>query len=348
MSLDVNYVSDWGIQDAIRELFQNAIDYGNWDWDYIEGTLKIISKGASLPTASLLLGHSRKNDGAIGKFGEGYKLAMLVLTRLGYVSYIHNRDEIWRPKLINSRTYKTQQLVFDTSFASTADNLVFCIEGLSESDFLIAKYRNLHLEPTIAWEGTSKGVILPDRPGAIFVGGLWVCDLEEFKYGYNFSPTCMTLDRDRRLVRAFDVSWLTCQMWAETHRFEEITSLIKEDAPDTKYLDSFLYNTKEGLADEAAKSFLVEHGENAIAVSSQHELKEAQEQQHENIVLVKPLERQLITRSVYYTPPPPPKPKKSPREYLIDYRESWKHEMSTSAYDQFNHIIEQAENWVKV
>ena len=85
MSLDANYVSDWTAQDAFRELFQNAIDWGNWSHSIKDGTLCIISHNANLSPSTLLLGSSSKKDGTtIGKWGEGYKLAMLVLVRLGY------------------------------------------------------------------------------------------------------------------------------------------------------------------------------------------------------------------------------------------------------------------------
>ena len=110
MSLDIGYVSDWGVQEALRELFQNAIDNGIWEYRIYNSSIEIRSKNTALTTASLLLGHSCKSDGAIGKFGEGYKLACLVLTRLSKQVIIDTANEVWRPKLINSRTYKTQLL----------------------------------------------------------------------------------------------------------------------------------------------------------------------------------------------------------------------------------------------
>ena len=351
LSLDVNYVSDWTEQDAFRELFQNAIDWGNWSSSIEDGKLCIISHNAVLETKTILLGSTtKKNQNKLGQYGEGFKLAMLVLTRLGYKCKIGTGNEVWFPKLINSRTYKTQQLVFDTekNQIEQDQSVYFEVEGLTEEDIRGIYDRNLHLNAEIAWECTSKGIIIPGRPGDIFIGGLWVCNLPEFKYGYNFKPEYISLDRDRRLVRAFDVSWLTCQMWSETSRYEIVNGLIKEDAPDTKYLDSFIYSTNEGLADQAAKTFLCEHGNNAIAVSSQSELKEAQEVQHQKIVLVKPIEKQLLHRSSLYIEPKPPVVIKTPREELLDFKTEHTDSLSSLQNLQLDALIEKASSWVKI
>ena len=133
LSLSENYVSNWGLVEAIREIFQNAIDQENMarppkDWyDDVEKespnkmffnfavdshnpnkyrTLSIGNKESILDVNSLLLGETTKSDDkrAIGKFGEGYKLALLVLTRLGKKIKIFNYGarEVWTAALKNS------------------------------------------------------------------------------------------------------------------------------------------------------------------------------------------------------------------------------------------------------
>src|SRR5690606_35668238 len=102
---------------------------------------------------SLLLGHTTKADEAraIGKYGEGYKLALLVLTRLGKEVTIYNygAGEIWRPKLIKSRRYKSEILVIDVEkkrlWEKTPSNdLTFVVKGITLEDFAMIKDRNLH------------------------------------------------------------------------------------------------------------------------------------------------------------------------------------------------------------
>ena len=90
LSLTKEYVSHWGVSEACRELIQNVIDNPkpyeyNFD-EYLPGLFKftLTSKDTWLHPSTLLLGtSSKKEDGYIGHFGEGYKLALLVLTRLG-------------------------------------------------------------------------------------------------------------------------------------------------------------------------------------------------------------------------------------------------------------------------
>lgn len=350
LSLDINYVSDWTAQDAIRELFQNAIDHGNWTHSIVNDKLTIISHNAELPKASLLLGHSRKKDGSIGKFGEGYKLAMLVLTRLGYKCKIFTPTEVWIPKLIVSRTYKTKQLVFDTEQNNelTDQSLSFEVTGLSAEDIVEMKHRNLYLNICKALQSTSKGAILNNSPGNIYIGGLWVCNLKDFKYGYNFMPEVITIDRDRRIVRDFDVAWLTAQMWKETTEYDIVNKLIEEKAPDVKDLTYFSYNVEQGFIDKAAEAFIQAHGTDAIPVATQIELAKAQEEHYTNIVLVEPIQKDFIRRSSLYKIPPPPKPIKTPREVLLKFKIDYWPQMSEEVCEAFNHILEEAENWRKI
>ena len=68
-----------------------------------------------------MLGCSSKGsiDGMIGKFGEGYKLALIVLLRKGFKVDIINADEEWKPRFANSEKFDTQVLTIDVKSLST-------------------------------------------------------------------------------------------------------------------------------------------------------------------------------------------------------------------------------------
>lgn len=346
-SLSADYVKDWGVQEALRELFQNCIDHGDWECTLLEKQSALILKslGTALTTGTLLLGQSKKKDGAIGKFGEGYKLAALVLAREGVKLTIDTADEVWLPKLINSRTYGTQQLVFDTIKSKVKmTDLAFTIEGLKQEDIVLLKERNLHMTPVGVKLATKHGYVI-DRPGDVFVNGLFVCNLNGYKFGYNFKPAFINIDRDRRIVRDFDLKWVTGQMWHECEDHELVLQMIKDKCPEVEYLDSFMSSMKQGLADTAATAFITEHGTDAVPVVFQADLERAKEQGHDKIVLMPKAQKELIDRSTYYHYPPPRKVKKTPREELLDFRDEFSGEWPEQILERLNDLIDKAEGW---
>ena len=100
LTLTPDYVSDWTFNDAIRELIQNgtdqeALDKGNvfsLGYDEDQEILSLKNAKSSLKINTLLLGRSSKadNEDTVGKFGEGYKSAALVLNRIGKTFTIYN------------------------------------------------------------------------------------------------------------------------------------------------------------------------------------------------------------------------------------------------------------------
>lgn len=93
LTLTPNYVSDWTFNDALRELIQNGTDQEVLDkenkfqiiYNEKEKTLRLVNQKSVLKINTLLLGRSSKanNEDTVGQFGEGYKIAALVLNRLG-------------------------------------------------------------------------------------------------------------------------------------------------------------------------------------------------------------------------------------------------------------------------
>ena len=75
ITISPNYVSNWGINEAIREILQNAIDADKNGYKksiyYSGDTLYINNEGISLSAKDLILGCSSKSDqdGMIGKYG---------------------------------------------------------------------------------------------------------------------------------------------------------------------------------------------------------------------------------------------------------------------------------------
>lgn len=311
LSLSTDYVSNWGITEAIRELFQNSLDQQsqnpsnvmshNYFIDY--GTFRISSKESVLDPASLLLGYSTKRNDSnlIGQFGEGYKLAILVLLRNGKQVKIYNygKREIWYPKFVKSRKYNDQKiLVIEIDKKHIwekvpSNNLTFEIKGITEEEYQDIIDKNLHcqndLGETII---TPKGKILLDPPykGKIYVNGLFVCKFDHYKYGYDILPNYIKLDRDRKLVSDFDLKWLASTMWVSSGSVKMV-ELAKENASDVFYL-SETWKINNTLSNNAFNEFIAKYGPNAIPVVSQDEA--------ENIKKLHPLANPIYVSGSYY------------------------------------------------
>lgn len=115
LTLTPNYVSDWNFNDALRELIQNGTDQevldpdNEFQIDYSpkEKVLRLKNRKSVLKINTLLLGRSSKanNEDTVGQFGEGYKIAALVLNRLGKTFTIYNneKNEVWESRFKTGR-----------------------------------------------------------------------------------------------------------------------------------------------------------------------------------------------------------------------------------------------------
>lgn len=118
LSLSPKYVSGWGVEEAVREILQNAIDQkadgAEVSVSYDRETPSILTDGARLKTSTLLLGESGKGDERyIGKYGEGCKLALLVLTRERKPAKVVADAEAWTPEFRLSETFGEESLQID-------------------------------------------------------------------------------------------------------------------------------------------------------------------------------------------------------------------------------------------
>ena len=260
LSMTVDYVGHWTEWEAIRELLQNAIDFGKPEVSQPHDGIIITSRGVILSPRSLLLGYSdkRDNEDMIGQFGEGYKLACLVLCRMGYNVEIHNGPKIWRPLIEYSEKYDCEILCIDERDDPNQDckDLTFYVNCIID---LNKKYL-----PT-----AEPNSILMHRPGQMFVSGLYICTVENFEYGYNFSPNRVQLGRDRQMLSSFDVSFESSRIWSDTESFDKIYKMMEDGVPDVEYFGSH----RNSACKAVAEHYFEEHGD-IIPCSTQEEIEE--------------------------------------------------------------------------
>lgn len=288
LTLTERYASSWGVQEALRELIQNAIDQetqvdGNTlSIGYADNILKISNKDSVLQKKSLLLGFTSKEDDTetIGQFGEGYKIALLVLTRLGHNVTIYNygKKEVWTSRFVKSRRYEGEKVLtidVETGYLWTKvpdNNLTIEVDGITEDIYDCLRDRCLlfHDDKGEVLESERGEILLDDRyKGRLYVSGLYINNDDSLEHGYDIKPKYLSIGRDRDLVSSFDVYRTTSNMWIKQDHPRKL-ELIKKGSNDTTYIPNAWGDTGK-LGDEIYESIKEEHGENIVPVSSQTE-----------------------------------------------------------------------------
>lgn len=250
LSLTSNYVMDWDFSMAVREIIQNGTDQEILDPSnhfiikYQNGILRFINTKSQLKVNTLLLGRSSKanNEDTVGHFGEGYKIAALVLNRLGKSFTIYNnaRNEVWKSRFVNSRRWHDKILVFDIEEQKSDETaLVIEVGNVTEEEYNNLTYSWLGFLPEYEKIDTTYGEILMDseQKNKVYVNGLFISCNAELQYGYNFKPTYLKLERDRKSCDSFDARKLTSQMLSEAFEDSKISGsdiceLIEDQVDD--------------------------------------------------------------------------------------------------------------------
>lgn len=263
LTITENYVSNWNFDDAVRELIQNGTDQEilnpenkfNMIYNPGEKVLCFINETSKLKINTLLLGKSSKtnNEDTVGQFGEGYKIAALVLNRLGYsfTVYNNNRNEIWKSEIAESEKWSEKILQFSVEENQTEDKgLIIEIGNVNYFDYdRISELWLREYEETtdVKKIPTMYGDILlnEELSGKIFVNGLSVNIQNEMYYGYDFKPKYIKLERDRKTCDSWEMGEVTTRMICDAIlegklKLEEVTKLADMNASDIYHM-SFNY-----------------------------------------------------------------------------------------------------------
>lgn len=289
LTVSEDYCSSWGLFEGVREFMQNGRDATRagctFDAFYSEKDhqVRLITKGALLEHRTLLLGKSTKRGRAdmLGQQGEGYKIGSLVLLRLGKRVKIRTGSEVWQPEIAYSKQFDENVIVFDIQGGRKhRDEVVVEIHGVTPEEWGPIKERFLALdEHDFEIVESPAGSVLIDGAGHIYVDTLWVCQDKELRHGYNFHPSDVDLDRDRRLVESFKARTLAARVWESLYLningayCDLVDGMLADDVPDVEH---FRYDwcvgtkTREKIADR----FREKHGQSAIPVQTESEARE--------------------------------------------------------------------------
>ncbi|AMN31223.1 hypothetical protein [Clostridium perfringens] len=356
LGLSLNYVSDWDYKDAIREFIQNGIDHAtttnNNDFDIYykkeTETLLLCNKTSILEKRSLLLGYSTKSNdnNLIGEFGEGYKVSLLVLTRLNKKVTIYNygKNEIWTTRIVKSKRYEGEEVLnvyvkteFD-KIRSSEYSLVIAIENISIDEFEEIKKRTLLLNDDIEGlraDGYGSILLNDNLRGNIYVNGLYITHIDNLKYGYDILPKHIKIGRDRDLINNYDILSKTFMICLNTLSDEEFKELIETNSLDTSNAtegviqancDNNSMRKISRIAEDLYINFKEINGESSFPVDSDWLKKDMKDEYPSiNPVTTTASKASLIRNfTSYYSDLNKIKVSKNPLELAIDDLENWK------------------------
>lgn len=213
----LDYLKTWNIQHALREIFQNYLDYGHYDIQAVEekGTGNIIVKLSNDYTPTdlefLRVGNSGKaNDNTtIGQHGEGLKMAFLIFKREGLKIKLRTQTHEFSPTTYTNELGECFGIEY-TKHKKVLKNfeIIFTIPQTYYDTFI----KTVITKDDVLWESPTYGRIVAKQKGDIYVGGLFVCSNKNFSKAYDFNPQHIKLDRDRAMPSSFEIKWVASKL----------------------------------------------------------------------------------------------------------------------------------------
>lgn len=279
-----NYVSNWGLSHAIREVVANAFDAekqlgakSHVKYDKKSKRLTIRNENTSVRHEdALYFGESSKRGADyIGQYGEGLKLALLVFARLGIDVVIKNgSQETWKPSM-QADKLGVECLTLDITKADRQENhFDVVIHDIEEESWEMIRSWFLRLSPATTVKTTSAGELLddPDFVGKIFVRGVYVTTRQKYDFGYNFFH--VDTGRDRQVPSNFDIDWSIQNIWNELSKKADAvfrSRIFKSFERESAEQDAFAYSSPSDLVTSMVTEFKSTYGANAVPVTGSSE-----------------------------------------------------------------------------
>lgn len=310
LTVNPGYVRTWGAWEGMRELVQNAADAAEDGHKMVidyrpmtDGRSKLVirTEGTTISRETLLLGATSKADDARmrGHFGEGFKLAWLVLLRSGYEVWCKSGGERWVPRIEHSEEFGAELIKVDVAPA-TFENVVHTeVRGVSEADWQEFKRRMLFLEPPASKDMIKVGynyLLMGSRVGCLYSKGIYVGRLPGvYTYGYDLGH--VELDRDRRLADPWSLKTGIRQVIEDAVEHGDLDSkdvfaMLNGNTEESRIVGDYTYSSTR-LGRKLAKDFVEEYGDKAIPVTDTSATIEAQHFGLKGVVVAKGLAQVL-------------------------------------------------------
>lgn len=286
-----DYVLDWSVADGIREFVANALDSSaQFEYSINGGEVSLTSKGIQLPSSVLTLGTSihRNDQNAVGTHGEGILVGIIPILRDGGVVVFNNGSVQWIPEFVYDDDFGKELLVISENDRGNDGDYTVNISTRPEYVQEVVD-RCLYLQDDLGEikEGT-RGRVLLDRPGKLYVGGLYVCDINGHKFSYDFHPRYLPLNRDRKSVDSWNLGENTSILLHEVFPAEKVAELIEERSADIRYSQyhSHAAPNPQEVYNACYHSVVEKHGDDVVVVNDWDEKEKLENRGFENVIVL--------------------------------------------------------------
>jgi hypothetical protein len=236
------------------------------EYDIGEDFIILTSKDITLPATIFVMGYSqnRKDDEAVGQFGEGALVAMVPLLREGKGLHFINGDVIWKPAFEFNESLGLEVLVIneEPNPHPTSDYSVV-IDNLTPEEVQEIRESCTYFRDDLGevLEGRT-GQVIKGIQGKLFVGGIYVCSIPKHVFSYNFKSRYLPLNRDRQSVNDWDLGVQTQRLLDEVESAQGIAKLIIDKSPDVYYSK---FGVDLPVAEAVFNDFVEVHGNKVVA-----------------------------------------------------------------------------------
>lgn len=274
------YISDWGLNHALREVISNGYDAETEHgarctvaYNAAKQTLTVKNEGVKVDPQALYFGESTKRGDSrfVGQYGEGLKLAMLVFARSNLSVTIKNgRFESWRP-MLEKDGLGVESLCVEITKTNRNDNdFEVVVPNISEESWETIQGWFLKLKPPSERHMVRAGELLddPEFTGKIYVRGVYVTTRPQYEFGYNFLH--VDTGRDRRIPSTHDMDWAISSMWTELAARADaklLARMYKAFERECAEQDVFQFVQPDSLAEKMLALFHCEYGDDAVPVT---------------------------------------------------------------------------------
>lgn len=317
-----DYLPNWTVNEALREIFQNYLDYGAYTIDTVDVGKKqritISNDYTPVSLEFLRIGNSKKPEGSIGKWGEGLKMAFLVFLRNKIEISILTDKWIIKPVWIKNKEIGT---VLGISYVEHKLKLQkqFVTKLLLDKQTFETYVASIIQPEDILYTDSYHGDIVRREKGNIYCGRLFVCNVDNLTKSYNLSPNVLPLDRDRVLPKTWDVNYHTSKLNEKYQRWS---------TKDMSYSDT-LYISR--IPTEHIRRFRPASISGNIEVRVKHEDGTEEIVKNESIkeaVKQTSYFKEKVQQLIKYI-----NRRKSEKERFVDFAERIKHKLTKEEYE---------------